>query len=183
MQKIEKPINDKICFTCGTYYPQEFPDKICPICNDERQYLPDEGQIWTSYNRVNENHTVHVREITERLFEITIVPSFAIGQRAFLIVTEHGNILWDCIPLLNDLLKSFIHSAGGLTAIAISHPHFYGNMKQWAEEFDCPVYLHANDKEWIFDPGEHIQLWTGDKKELSKEIDIINIGGHFPGSS
>src|SRR5690606_24660492 len=65
----------------------------------------------------------------------------------------------------------------------ISHPHFYGNMKQWAEEFDCPVYLHANDKEWIFDPGEYIQIWTGDKKELSKDVDIINIGGHFPGSS
>lgn len=174
---------DKICFTCGTYFPSHFREGICPICDDDRQYLPDEGQVWTNYEEINKNHTVHVREVTSWLYEITVVPSFAIGQRAFLFVSDQGNILWDCIPLLNDLLKSFIHAKGGIRAIAISHPHFYCNMNDWAEEFNCPIYLHELDKEWIFNPGKNIHLWNGDEKELITDVKMINIGGHFPGSS
>ena len=29
-------------------------------------------------------------------------PSFAIGQRALLVESAAGNILWDCTPLLDD---------------------------------------------------------------------------------
>src|SRR5690606_6150960 len=175
-------VDDLVCFTCGTYFPSHFSEDICLICDDDRQYLPDEGQVWTNYEEINKNHTVQVREVTSWLYEITVVPSFAIGQRAFLFVSDQGNILWDCIPLLNDLLKSFIHAKGGIRAIAISHPHFYCNMNDWAEEFNCPIYLHELDKEWIFNPGKNIHLWDGDEKELITDVKMSNIGGHFPGS-
>ena len=41
-------------------------------------------------------------------------------------------MLWDCITLLDDATVSEIGERGGLTAIAISHPHYYSAMVDWA---------------------------------------------------
>jgi glyoxylase-like metal-dependent hydrolase (beta-lactamase superfamily II) len=117
------------------------------------------------------------------VYELEIAPAFAIGQRAFLILSELGNILWDCIPLLDDPVKAFIQAHGGLRAIAFSHPHYYSNMNEWAEAFDSPVYIHHSDEEWIFDRGPRIELWKGEEKQLWDGMRLINLGGHFPGSS
>jgi hypothetical protein len=65
-----------------------------------------------------------------------MAPSFAIGQRALLVLTPSGNILWDCIALINEPTIEFIKSKGGLKAIAFSHPHYYTTMNEWAERFN-----------------------------------------------
>jgi glyoxylase-like metal-dependent hydrolase (beta-lactamase superfamily II) len=92
-------------------------------------------------------------------------------------------ILWDCIPLLDQDVIEFIQSKGGLKAIAFSHPHFYSNVNEWAKTFNCLVYIHQHDEPWVFNKGEAIRFWSGEKKALWDGIDIISIGGHFPGSS
>lgn len=111
-----------------------------------------------------------------------MTPAFAIGQRALLVVAPGGNILW-LHSLLDEQTIEFIKSKGGLKAIAFSHPHFYSNMNEWAETFDCPIYIHERDEQWILNKGQHVTLWSGIEKDLGDGIRIINIGGHFPGSS
>ena len=54
-----------------------------------------------------------------------------------------------------------IHASGGIRAIAISHPHFFGGIATWAEEFDAPVYIHEKDKHFVTEPNSHIQPWSG----------------------
>lgn len=56
-------------------------------------------------------------------------------------------------------------------------------MNEWAEIFDCPVYIHKNDEEHIMIRGEYIQLWSGDETDLWDGMKLICIGGHFAGSS
>jgi hypothetical protein len=56
-------------------------------------------------------------------------------------------------------------------------------MNEWAEIFDCPVYIHKNDEEHIMARGMHIQLWEGDEMALWDGMKLICIGGHFAGSS
>lgn len=173
-----------ICIACGTKFPvDKMLPEICPICEDDRQYVPDGVQTWTSSTKLAENHRVEIREINENLYELKLVPSFSIGQRAFLVIAPEGNILWDCIPLLDKNASDFIESKGELKAIAFSHPHFYSNMNDWAEKFDCPIYIHEADKKWIFNKNERVKLWSGLEKELWNGIKIHNIGGHFAGSS
>jgi glyoxylase-like metal-dependent hydrolase (beta-lactamase superfamily II) len=70
-----------------------------------------------------------------------------------------------------------------LRAIAFSHPHYYSNMNEWADVFGCPVYIHHSDEQWIFDKGPRIELWEGEEKQLWEGMRLINLGGHFPGSS
>src|SRR5216683_917215 len=73
------------------------------------------------------------------LYGISTVPTFAIGQRAFLIRTPVGNVLWDCLSFLDDSTTEIIRGLGGIMAVAVSHPHFYSAMASWGRAFDCPV--------------------------------------------
>jgi hypothetical protein len=115
------------------------------------------------------------------LTSFSISPKFGIGQRAFLVETPEGNLQWDCISLLNDELAEFIGSRGGLTAIAISHPHYYTTMVDWSERFGVPIYVHEEDREWVMRPAPTIVPGAGDN-ELSS-VAYAWCGGHFPGAS
>lgn len=172
----------KICNACGTQYnTRDVKYNHCPICDDERQYIPEEGQTWTTHEELLKSKSVQIKYINNSIYELTVLPSFAIGQRAFLILSESGNILWDCIPLLDESTIAFINSKGGLKEIAISHPHFYSNMENWASTFNCPIYIHEKDNEWV-PKSEAINLWSGVEINLRDGIKIINTGGHFPGA-
>lgn len=172
-----------ICSNCGTWYPVKMVTPICPICADDRQYVPERGQQWTLPEDLLNKHSVKINKKKQRLYELTVNPHFAIGQRALLVLSEQGNVLWDCVPLLDELTIEFIRAKGGLAAIAFSHPHYYSNMNDWADTFDCPVYIHKNDAGYIQVGGSRIKLWEGEKLELWEGMRIMLIGGHFDGSS
>lgn len=173
----------KICATCGTRYPQNFTKKECVICLDDRQYIPEEGQEWTDSEKLHKEYCVKIGKVKENLYEFVSSPGFAIGQRALLVLSDKGNMLWDCMSVLDGPTIDFIAGKGGIAAIAISHPHYYGNMQKWAAVFDCPIHLHKKDEKWIMEPSEKVRLWEGTEKTLWDGIKIINIGGHFPGST
>ncbi|MCF8245541.1 MAG: hypothetical protein K9J46_10330 [Saprospiraceae bacterium] len=173
----------KICATCGTKYPVKYLGNSCLICEDDRQYVPLDGQKWTSSVEIIQKHAVKIKKLKANLFELVVDPVFAIGQRAILVVSQSGNILWDCIPLLDKKTVAFINEKGGLQAITISHPHYYSNMKDWAETFDCPIFLPNSEQDFIVNPSDKIQFWKDDLVDFWDGIQLIRIGGHFPGSS
>lgn len=76
-------------------------------------------------------------------------------------VIGEGNLLWDCINVLTEQTKEQVRKLGGIKAIAISHPHFYTGMADWAAEFGAAVYVHKLDKEWVTTPSGHVHYWTG----------------------
>ncbi len=112
-------------------------------------------------------------------------PQMAIGQRAILVGTPAGNILWDCISYIDQETIDFIKSRGGLKAIAISHPHFYASHLVWAHEFDCPVYLASEDQEWLnSEDVEHRRIFVDAQEyEILPGANMVKLGGHFTGSS
>jgi hypothetical protein len=173
-----------ICCTCGTSYPdtQEQPAH-CKICDDERQFVPSSGQAWTTPTKLAGGRVNAWRQLETDLFEIHTQPDFAIGQRALLLRTAHGNILWDCIAMLDDATEALIRGLGGLSAIAISHPHYYTCMQDWARRFDCLVHLHAADSEWIMRPDPALRQWQGETLEIAQGVTLLRLGGHFPGGA
>jgi hypothetical protein len=172
-----------ICTTCGTRYATaKTATDTCAVCLDNRQYVGDQGQQWTSYERLSKVHAIRFSKIHNNLYDLRLMPSFAIGQKAHLVLSPSGNILWDCLPYLNAETVAYINALGGLKAIVISHPHYYGLMVEWAKAFDCPVYLHAGDAQWVMDKDPHVQFWEGAEKELWDGARIIHTAGHFPGS-
>jgi len=94
-----------------------------------------------------------------------------------------GNILWDCIPLIDDGLVEMVKGIGGISAITISHPHYYSSMIEWAMAFDCPIYLHADDRQWVMRADPAIEFWESEVKKLDGGLTLIRCGGHFEGGT
>jgi hypothetical protein len=52
-----------ICTACGAQFaPSEAPPARCPICEDERQYVPPRGQTWTTLPALAASHFNSYRE-------------------------------------------------------------------------------------------------------------------------
>jgi hypothetical protein len=173
-----------ICVTCGTQFsPTEGEPAACPICDEYRQFVPPSGQAWTTHGALARRHCNCFQQHEPGLIGIGTVPTFAIGQRALLLVTDEGNVLWDCISLLDDATIAIVKALGGLIGIAISHPHYYASMVEWAHTFDAPIHLHASDSQWIMRPDVAIKLWDGDTLPLARGVTLVRCGGHFAGGT
>jgi hypothetical protein len=172
-----------ICRTCAVQYPDtEQPPAQCPICLDERQYVGSGGQQWTSMPELAVGHTNELREEEPGLLGIGVEPQVGIGQRALLVQTPGGNVLWDCVPLLDDVTFDRVTALGGIAAIAMSHPHFYAAHVDWADAFDARVLIPRADAGWVQRPSARIDLYD-DIVEPVPGVTVARIGGHFDGAS
>lgn len=173
-----------ICPTCGAHYPTRAePPSTCGICADERQYVPESGQAWTRHAELAPSHANWLTEPEPGLWEFGLEPAVAIGQRALLVRTGEGNVLWDCVPVLTSAGLERLESFGGVDTIAVSHPHFYTGAALFAEALGARVLLHAADREHVTHPSKRIELWDGERFPLPGGVTLIRAGGHFAGGT
>jgi glyoxylase-like metal-dependent hydrolase (beta-lactamase superfamily II) len=174
-----------ICVTCGTQFEESAtPPDSCAICRDERQFVGLNGQEWTTFEDLRSRRRIEIILQERSLTSFQIEPPFGIGQRAFLLQTPDGNILWDCLSMFDAAAAEHIRRRGGLQYICISHPHYYTAMVEWSREFgNVPIYLHRDDAEWVKHSSPAIEFWSGDSRRLLGGVKAVRCGGHFPGST
>ena len=174
-----------ICTTCGTQHAEsDLSPSICAVCEDQRQYVKATGQQWTTLEKLRLTNRNSIRFEERGLTGIGVEPHFAIGQRALLLRTPKGNVLWDCVSLLDAAVVEMVKALGGISAIAISHPHYYSSMVEWSRAFgDVPIYLHAADRQWVMRPDKAIVFWDSETKSLDDGLTLIRCGGHFDGGT
>jgi glyoxylase-like metal-dependent hydrolase (beta-lactamase superfamily II) len=174
-----------ICTTCGTQYADALlPPEDCAICTEERQFVGWKGQLWTTLDELRASHRNRLEPEAEGLIGIGTDPQFGIGQRALHVRTSVGGFLWDCLSLVDDASVAAIQALGGVRAMAISHPHFYGSMVDWSRALGgVPIYLNGADREWVMREDPAIRFWEGPALELAPGVTLIHCGGHFAGSS
>jgi glyoxylase-like metal-dependent hydrolase (beta-lactamase superfamily II) len=174
-----------ICTTCGVQYPESvLPPEHCAICEDERQYIGWSGQRWTTLKELQSTSRNQLDVEGPELISITTEPKFAIGQRALHLRSSGGNLLWDCISLIDDRSVAAVQALGGVSGIAISHPHYYSSLVEWSQALGgVPVYLHADDRQWVMRPDRAIVFWDGETRALGAGLTLIRCGGHFPGAT
>ncbi|KAK4696188.1 hypothetical protein P7C71_g1689, partial [Lecanoromycetidae sp. Uapishka_2] len=182
-----------ICTACASQFDTtqngDFPSR-CKICDDPRQFVPPSGQSWTSLAKLKPHYQNKWQQDFHdpRIWTIWTEPKFGVGQRCFLLRTPGGNVLWDCIALLDANTVDFVKEKGGLVSIVISHPHYYTSYVEWAEVFKCPVFMADDDREWVCrqPPSKDILRFiegpVGTRKEIVDGVTAIKLGGHFPGS-
>ena len=172
-----------ICTTCGLQFPpSDNPPARCPICSDYRQFVPRGGQRWTTLEELRREHRNAFQQLEPGLIAIATTPEFAIGERALLVRTPDGNVLWDCIALIDDATIEIIRGLGGLRAIALSHPHYYTTIVEWGRAFGAPVLVHEGDREWAV-RREGVTFWTGESRDVVPGVRLVHCGGHFSGSA
>jgi hypothetical protein len=172
-----------ICVTCATQFAEsEAPPERCPICEDERQYVNPDGQQWTTLEALRSTYKNVIEQEEAGLYSINTEPKFGIGQRAFLIRTPEGNVLWDCVALLDDATIARIEELGGVAEIAVSHPHYYSTMVEWSRAFGgAPIHIHEAERPWVMRPDPCIRFWKGRILELRGGLRLVSTGGHFEG--
>ncbi len=174
-----------ICTTCGSQHADSAaPPPSCAICDDARQYVGTGGRSWTTLEALRRNHRSAIQRLEPALTGIGMTPDFAIAQRALLVQHATGNVLWDCVPLLDAATVDLVRALGGLSAIAVSHPHFYATVVEWSRALgDVPIYLHIDDRQWMMRPDPVIRFWEGETLTLGDGLTLIRAGGHFAGGT
>lgn len=173
-----------LCATCAVETAGEpAAGAVCPLCADERQYLPRTGQRWTSVRELAEaGCAIEVNEVEIGLLGLQASPRVGIGQRSLLATTEHGNLLWDPVGMITDEAVQRVRRAGPVLAVAASHPHMFGVQVDWARALEAPVLVNADDAEWVQRPDPMIEYWSG-RHLLAPGLELIQLGGHFRGSA
>ena len=172
-----------ICVRCAMQYPDtEHPPAACPICEDEREAVAEGGQRWTTAAALAADHRTELRGEEPGLLGVGVEPSFAIGQRALLVRTPDGNVLWDCVPLIDEPARRTIEELGGISAICPSHPHFYAAFVDVADAFDARVFVPRVDARWIQRPSPRITLYD-DEVAPVPGVTVARVGGHFDGAA
>lgn len=176
--------NDILCATCGSYYYDcTTPPQACAICEDDRQYVPPDGQVWMRADVLAQDHRVVLRD-DDGMPALGLEPGFAINQRALVIRGEHASVLWEALPLVTEEAIAAITRDGPIQYIALSHPHFYSAMQRWSEALgNIPILIHAADKEWVPAGARNVQFWTGDQFEIAPGLTLLHVAGHFAGSA
>ena len=171
-----------ICATCAVEHAERV--EVCAICADERQWVPAEGQRWTTLEDLAaERRRVEVTELEPDLFGITATPKAGIGQTAKLVRTPSGNLLWDPIGFVDAEGVARVRELGGAAAIVASHPHMFGVQVEWSGALGgVPVLVAEADREWVARPDPVIETWSG-TVEVLPGITLTQPGGHFPGSA
>ncbi|MDQ4115763.1 MAG: hypothetical protein M3235_02250, partial [Actinomycetota bacterium] len=172
-----------ICVTCGVQHPDApHPPPGCAVCEDERQYVGHDGQRWIRPDELAAGHRTQLTEVEAGLVGIGVEPSFAIGQRAVLVRTPAGNVLWDCVPLLDGHARDQVGALGGIAAICVSHPHFHAAMVDWADAFGARILLARADAEWVRRPSPRVEFFD-EQAEPVPGVTAVRVGGHFAGST
>lgn len=174
-----------ICTSCGVQHASSAqPPSFCRICADERQDQTPADPPWITPQDLAAHYRNRLAEVESGLFLLWTEPTFAIGQRAYFLRTPTGNVLWDCLSAVDAQTLEQLKEFGGIRAIALSHPHFYGSAVEWSAAFGgVPIYVHAADREWIQRPDPCFQLWTGERQEIIEGVTLLHCGGHFDGSA
>jgi len=171
-----------LCATCGIEYDPNLPAD-CLICADERQYLPEHGQVWTTLDALQDTRTATVLDLEPNLYAITVSPSVGIGHRGLLVRTEQGNLLFDPPGYFDDDLLASLRELGGVAAIASSHPHLTGLSISLSHRFgNIPVWVNGDNRRWVMRPDPVIEYWL-DEAEPLPGLKLVQCGGHFAGSA
>lgn len=173
-----------LCATCGVEYrPAAQPPPQCPICVDERQYVPTTGQAWTTLDRLREQgRRVEVRTVADGLHGL-YAAEVGIGQQGMLVSTPGGNLLFDVPGLIDDESVDAVTRLGGIAAIVAGHPHMYGVQSAWSAAFgDAPIWVARVDEHWLGHRPRAVRTWH-EPFEVLPGVWLDQIGGHFPGST
>lgn len=174
-----------ICATCAVETADlADPPATCAICEDERQWVPESGQRWTTLAELKESGTgIEVVEVEPDVWGLRTSPEVGIGQQTMVVRAPEGVVLFDCIGYLDDETVAFVRGLGPVLAVAASHPHMYGVQTEWARALGgAPVLVSQRDAEWER-RGDPLVEHFDEQREIAPGLTLHRVGGHFRGQA
>ena len=174
-----------ICATCAVE-TADLPDapESCAVCEDERQWVPAEGQQWTTLEKLKSEGTrIVIEEVEPELWGLRADPHVGIGQQTMVVRTPEGTLLFDCVGYIDDAAVDVVRSLGPTLAVGASHPHMYGAQTEWAKALGgVPVLIAERDREWVRRADPLVELYH-ERREVAPGLTLHRVGGHFRGQA
>ena len=161
------------------------PPQAVPDLRDERQYVGWDGQRGRPRPSCAATTPNELREEEPDLLGVGVDPAVAIGQRALLVRTPGGNVLWDCVPVLDDAHgRAASERSAASPRSAISHPHFYAANVDIADAFDATRPASRTPTgQWIQRPVAAASSSSTNRSSPCPGVTVARIGGHFDGAA
>ena len=168
------------CATCGVERRVDALPEACPICMDERQYMPADGvQRWVDPAALDVRTEMHA--IEPGLWSVVLHGAPGIGQHAKIVQTDAGCVMVEAPAAITDEAVAAVRALGDVKAIIPTHPHMYGCQSLWAAALGATVYVAKADAGWLGERPARLEEWDG---ELAVGgVRASSPGGHFPGSA
>ena len=169
------------CRTCAVEFAEPLPE-TCPVCADERQYVPAEGQLWSTPDDFAATSHVEWVDLLPGLTGMTAV-GVGIGQQTKLVHTADGVVVWDPPGWFDTAAVERIAALGPVVAIAASHPHMFGAQVELSHALGgVPVLVNEDDQGWLQRHDDVLESWSV-TRDVLPGVRLHQIGGHFPGSA
>lgn len=133
------------CTNCGFWQRHFTVPPGCPICEDHRHVLPDDGFHMLTVDEVESRSQVVWDEPEPGVWRFRMTEPIGIGPMGYVIEHPEGNVAFEGCGWYSDAALEHIASLGGLRAAIASHPHCYGALWRLVDAFAPEVPLHVGD--------------------------------------
>ncbi len=175
------PLSWYACAHCG-FWQRHFAPADCPVCNDTRNDLPEDGWCFLPEQEVAASHYGSWRQVAGDLWAFSTTPHLGLGGTGWLIVREGGNIAFEAAPYYSPAMLEQIARLGGIRYLAASHAHGYGALFQLQR--DCnPEMLAIHKDDLGMTKAFRVTTPYDDVLEIAPGYTLHHVGGHYEGQA
>ena len=169
------------CANCG-FWQHHFAPPDCPVCNDVRNDLPEDGWRFLPEAEVAGTHNGAAREIADDLWAFTTTPNLGLAGTGWLLVREGGNIAFEGAPYYSPAMLAQVEALGGVAFLAASHAHGYGALFQLQREC-APELLAIHKDDLRMTKAFRVTTPYDDVFEIAPGYTLHHVGGHYEGQA
>jgi len=167
------------CTNCGFWQRHFAPPPGCPVCEDHRHVLPDDGFAFLTPAHADARGEVVWDEPEPGIWRFGMTEPVGIGPMGYVVEHPAGNAAFEGCGWYSDAALEHIEALGGLAWATASHPHSYGALWRLTERFAPRVPLQVGDLGWataftVTDPYD-------DTFALADDLVLHHTGAHFAG--
>jgi hypothetical protein len=168
-----------VCTNCGFWQRHFAVPAGCPVCEDHRHVLPDDGYEFLSPQLTDARGEVVWDEPEPGVWRFAMTDPIGIGPMGYMIEHPEGNVAFEGAGWYSDAALDFIDSLGGLRVATASHPHSFGALWRLTDRFGPEVPLHVGDLGWAtaFTVTEPYDTTLA----LAHDLALHHTGAHFAG--
>ncbi len=169
-----------LCTNCGFWQRSFAPPTHCPVCEDHRHVLPDDGYEMLGPEQLESRSGVVWDELEPGAWRFRMAEPIGIGPMGYVLEHPEGNVAFEGCGWYSDAALDFIASLGGLRVVSASHPHSYGALWRLTERWpEAQVPLQVADLPWA-------TAFTATRPydsalSLAEDLTLHHTGGHFAG--
>ena len=173
------PLVPWACGHCG-FWQKHFQPRSCPVCDDTRNDLPEDGWQFFSEAEVATRLTGSWRVLDRNLVAFTTDPPFGLNGTGWLLLHPEGNTAFEAAPYYTPPMLDEIARLGGIRFLAASHCHGYGALWQLQDVFQ-PEVLAIQKDDLRMTKAFRVTWPYDDALQLRPGQTLLHIGGHYEG--